>query len=391
MSSASASSSSASSSSSSTSTPSTGATAPAPPADNAARKAELLAFYKHHDTTKSPLDVDAIFDTYTFKEIVKSLQIKYKAVPAGWESELPSSFTQLRRVQLVDFYNKHDPDKVGDVDMLLTSYLLVETVKSLQIKYGEVPPGWESELPPSFTRGRRQELVDFYRTYEPSKLPEVDWLLINYPLKDTVKSLWAKYGRIPVGWETELFGPRPSRAEQLAFFYARYDPSKLSDVDKLLANYDFTEIVKSIQMKFGAVPPGWEQELVSLMRDGVGGKPKTIVIDAGDKYELKLACKPGQVVKWCYGLNMDEDCDVGFEVSFVGTDYGNFNQVANVVPWSRVRAPRWPEGVDGSFEAGAVGNVVITFDNSYSWLKAKAIIFKTEASSAQGEDTEVPV
>ena len=47
MSSASASSSSASSSSSSTSTPSAGATAPAPPADNAARKAELLAFYKN--------------------------------------------------------------------------------------------------------------------------------------------------------------------------------------------------------------------------------------------------------------------------------------------------------------------------------------------------------
>ena len=61
-----------------------------------ARKAELLEFYKHHDTTKSPLDVDAIFDTYTFKEIAKSLQIKYKAVPAGWESELPSSGRDTR-------------------------------------------------------------------------------------------------------------------------------------------------------------------------------------------------------------------------------------------------------------------------------------------------------
>ena len=358
----------------------------------AERKAELLQFYKVYDVSKSPLDVDSIYATYNQKDITKSLQIKYKAIPPGWEDDLPKQFTPLRRVQLVDFYNKHDPAKVPDVDMLLLSYALVETTKSLQIKYGEVPPGWEEQLPPSFSSARRAQLIDFYRTYEPSKLPEVDWLLVNYPLKDTVHSLWTKYGRIPAGWDVELFGPRPSRAEQLAFFYARYDPSKLSDVEKLLANYDFKEIVKSIQMKFGAVPPGWEQELITLMRDGVDGKPKTIVVDAGDKCELKLACGPGQSVKWCYGLNMEEELDIGFEANFVGTDYGNFNEVVNVVPWSRVRAPRWPEGVDGMYEPSSEGNLVIVFDNSYSWLKAKAVIFKTAVLGGEGgADARVPV
>ena len=356
-----------------------------------ARKAALLEFYKTHDAAKSPLDVDSIFDAYSQKDITKSLQIKYKAVPAGWEEDLPKQFTQLRRVQLVDFYNKHDPAKVPDVDMLLLSYALVETTKSLQIKYGEVPPGWDAQLPPSFSVERRAQLIEFYRTYEPSKLPEVDWLLVNYPLKDTVHSLWTKYGRIPTGWDVELFGPgRPSRADQLSFFYARYDPSKLSDVDKLLANYAFKEIVKSIQMKFGAVPPGWERELVSLMRDGVEGKPKTIVVDAGDKCELKLDCLPGQTVKWCYGLNMEEELDIGFEASFVGTDYGNFNEVVSVVPWSRVRAPRWPEGVDGTYEPSSVGQLVLVFDNSYSWLKAKAVIFKTAVLGGEG-GAEAPV
>ena len=90
----------------------------------AERKAALLEFYKAHDASKSPLDVDDIFGAYSQKDITKSLQIKYKAVPVGWEADLPKQFTPLRRVQLVDFYNKHDPAKVPDVDMLLLLSLI---------------------------------------------------------------------------------------------------------------------------------------------------------------------------------------------------------------------------------------------------------------------------
>ena len=91
-------------------------------------------------------------------------------------------------------------------------------------------------------------------------------------------------------------------------------------------------------------------------------------------------------------MNMEEELDIGFEANFVGTDYGNFNEVVNVVPWSRVRAPRWPEGVDGMYEPSSEGNLVIVFDNSYSWLKAKAVIFKTAVLGGEGgADARVPV
>ena len=50
---------------------------------------------------------------------------------------------------LTEFYRKHDPDKIDQVQKLVgngTAYNFKDVVKSLKKKYGEVPKPWQSEL-----------------------------------------------------------------------------------------------------------------------------------------------------------------------------------------------------------------------------------------------------
>jgi hypothetical protein len=50
---------------------------------------------------------------------------------------------------LTEFYKKHDPEKIEQVQKLVgngTAYVFKDVVKSLKKKYGEVPGPWAKEL-----------------------------------------------------------------------------------------------------------------------------------------------------------------------------------------------------------------------------------------------------
>ena len=55
--------------------------------------------------------------------------------PQGWEDE-------ARKIELTKFYRKHDPPRIAMVGQILSDYPFKEVVKSLQAKYKEVPQGW---------------------------------------------------------------------------------------------------------------------------------------------------------------------------------------------------------------------------------------------------------
>ena len=68
---------------------------------------------------------------------------------------------------------------------------------------GELP--WIDELKKHETQfQRKQALIEFYKTREPSKLDAVDNILSNYSFRDVVTSLKKTYGEVPLGWEKEL-------------------------------------------------------------------------------------------------------------------------------------------------------------------------------------------
>ena len=119
---------------------------------------------------------------------------------------------------------------------------------------------------------------------------------MDYPFADLVKSLMTKYSELPEGWqktdawvesearrlskavstlkaeeaaaeedEADEDGDSPGRPPpaklqaQLTDFYAKHDISKIPEVQKLLSDYPFDQVVKSLQQKYGALPAGWEQ------------------------------------------------------------------------------------------------------------------------------------
>ena len=48
-----------------------------------------------------------------------------------------------RVAQLRSFYQRLNPEKVGDAEMLLQRFSFVDLVMALKKKFGETPPGWE--------------------------------------------------------------------------------------------------------------------------------------------------------------------------------------------------------------------------------------------------------
>lgn len=117
---------------------------------------------------------------------------------------------------------------------------------------------------------RKQQLREFYKIHEPSKIGAVDTLLTQYKFVDVVASLQKKYGTLPAGWDTSATPSVPaaapaapalsemeSRKQQLSAFYQKYEPSKISAVDTLLTQYKYEDVKASLLKKYNAVPEGW--------------------------------------------------------------------------------------------------------------------------------------
>ena len=116
---------------------------------------------------------------------------------------------------------------------------------------------------------RKQALIEFYKTRDPSKLDAVDNILTNYAFRDVVSSLKKTYGQVPPGWEKELgwfnTGPtsqaialRNQRKQELVAFYRQHDPKKVGEVEMILESkkWTFKDVVASLDKKYGAVPAG---------------------------------------------------------------------------------------------------------------------------------------
>jgi hypothetical protein len=52
--------------------------------------------------------------------------------------------------------------------------------------------------------------------------------------------------------------------EELADFYRRHDPSKVDKVDRLFQKFSFDDIRASVMRKYGSLPRGWSNDTIQL-------------------------------------------------------------------------------------------------------------------------------
>ncbi|CAL1545478.1 unnamed protein product [Lymnaea stagnalis] len=96
---------------------------------------------------------------------------------------------------------------------------------------------------------------------------------------------------------------------------------------------------------------------------------ETATVARGDKLAIDVVvAKPGSVLRWEFKTD-------GYDIGF-GIFRNEGTQQAPVVPVERVNSHMVPE--DGSYPCDVAGTYTVTFDNSFSWARDKAIQYVLE-------------
>jgi hypothetical protein len=133
--------------------------------------------------------------------------------------------------------------QIPEAKTLLTDYAFADLVKSLHTKYNELPEGWQASEEWLEAEARRLSFaVNRFKAEAAAEVADQEGTEVE---DDHI---------CPPG------RPPPAKLQvQLTDFYAKHDISKIPDVEKLLSDYPFEQVVKSLQQKYGALPNGWEQ------------------------------------------------------------------------------------------------------------------------------------
>ena len=176
----------------------------------ARRRAALRAFYESRDPSKLP-NVDTLLSGYRLEDIKQSLLVKYGELPEGWEAEdlvweaaeaEETAAEERRAVQTPPAATVAAESSSG----LPQAALAGAGAGGVAAAAGDAPPLSRERAGTSAAelQQRRDELVAFYTSREPSKLANVDLLLSHYRVEDIAESLRSKYGALPDGWAALL-------------------------------------------------------------------------------------------------------------------------------------------------------------------------------------------
>ncbi|CAE7654972.1 unnamed protein product [Symbiodinium pilosum] len=106
----------------------------------------------------------------------------------------------------------------------------------------------------------------------------------------------------------------------------------------------------------------------------VSGTGSELVIKAGQKEERSLELREGDVA--AFGLSIANGLDILFSCHFESEE-----ESLEVVPARRLQEE------SSSFAAPRNGKLVLSFDNSYSWVKAKDVRFELSKLTSEEEAT----
>eukprot|EP00760_Papus_ankaliazontas_P031106 PhM_4_TR5184/c0_g1_i1/m.99140 len=251
----------------------------------------LALFYQKYNPEKLG-SIDAILGYYTDHEedLFRELVTRYGPEPwqlASSKSErvITAPSTTAGAVSreeylsvLVPFYQKHNPERIPQLDRVLNYYrgkekeLWSELVK----KYGAdaVPtmPGAPSDSTSTARPSRdayRAALTTFYMKHRPEKVSQIDTFLDYYEGREDTyfEELRKKYGEMPIMSgsaasaspnTTTTTSPTNPHADRLRRFFQHYDPSQLPNIDATLAMFQNNEeeLMRNLVSRYGPEPSG---------------------------------------------------------------------------------------------------------------------------------------
>jgi len=143
------------------------------------------------------------------------------------------------RNRLVEFYTKHRPEKLKDVDQILQKFKgnmdevfkFIEQQYKVTTKQKVVFPIEKKETDPVEVEIYRDCLMEFYKEFNPEKISDVDYLLEFYQGREDVL-----FRRMKFAYNVNPFRPN------LVTFYTLNNPEKLKNVDILLEKYEGKEL-----------------------------------------------------------------------------------------------------------------------------------------------------
>jgi hypothetical protein len=219
-------------------------------ADPKARVAAIIAAHAPDKVGSVP----QMLATYAGREddLVSALEQRFGIAPGaplgGATSTAPGS--SAHRDRLVRFYTKYAPDKLPEVDSILTKYAGKET-KMFQVlvdRYGPEPDATAGASQGDY-HGR---LTRYLLKYAPERVASVETMLEKYRghEEEMFATLVSKLGPEPpstaapnaqAAASASPAAPSPFR-DRLVRFYTKYAPDKLPEVDVLLAKYAGKEV-----------------------------------------------------------------------------------------------------------------------------------------------------
>ena len=253
-------------------------------------KEKLVLFYEKADPSKVK-DVPTILERYKGKEdsLFKTLSERYPHINinelvASPQRSSASPGGLSHEEKLIAFYEQADQSKIKDVSTILKKYEGKEEslFKTLGERYPHVnmselgsprsdgqtaSPSRESTSSPTGL-SQQERLVAFYEKADPSKVKDVPTILSRYKGKEEslFKTLAERYPHISVNEALATAHPRsppaspatpatgfgdsvrvaPAKGQNYAklhIFYSATDPSKLTDINKILSDYKGKETI----------------------------------------------------------------------------------------------------------------------------------------------------
>ena len=222
-------------------------------------EAELYVFYAEHCPDKIA-NVPVIAREWDARrsDLWDTLRQRYPhaAMPAGVPAAAAGGAGALRQ-KLTDFFNKHNPAKLGNIDTIVTTYagredeLWAALHKTYNLPPPDASPAQNSAEPqPQAAQGGdgalRQKLADFFNKHNPAKLGNIDMIVTTYAGRED--ELWAalhKTYNLPPPAAHNSAEPQPQVAQggdgalrqKLTDFFNEHNPAKLGNIDTIVTTY----------------------------------------------------------------------------------------------------------------------------------------------------------
>ena len=228
-------------------TPSSPAPAPAA-SSNSALKTQVTEFFQKHNPAKVA-EIDTILTAYAEKEdtLMRDLHTSYNvpfpdAQPASSTPATTGSDNTALKTQVTEFFQKHNPAKVAEIDTILTAYAGKEDtlMRDLHTSYNvPLPDAQPASSAPTDNTALKQQVTEFFQKHNPAKIDDIDTIIAAYAGKEQtlLPDLHSSYSVSATPAPADSTTAPDALRQQVTEFFQKHNPPKVAEIDKILAAY----------------------------------------------------------------------------------------------------------------------------------------------------------